>query len=522
MKKRSAHATATPVQRIKLYKQNKLWVAALVASTMVTGIGFAGGVSVAQPVFATTTAPADDTTISVIVKFLYKNVEIPAFELTGTTAAANTKPQTAVDYNGMVATARQAGYEYLTGPILVPCESNDQQKVYTVTLTAQSIFVNHVATATEHGPFNQGDPSNYYNSIITSDKVDAAHLNSTREQTINYLSTSGKVIAPAAHQSIDIYRNAAPYNIATEEVTYTPWQTDDSASTPNPHIEGYQDVKEAATVLNTANGLETVNVIYTPITKTHKVYFVDDDAAQGTTIESTTAVASESFNIEHSVNYDVAAQIPAGYELATGQSASGTLTYTSPDAVYVHLVHKHTTVSADGPYTNGITASDLNRTNTQTIHYQYADGSQAAADKVQTATATRSAIVDEATGDITYTDWSDGSFSAVISPAIPGYKASEDTIAAVEDVTADVESTVFYTKNALPDTADNDSAGGKTNKETSSTSPVTGSKTTDNRTTTAKHRLPSTGNHYAAGVVATGIAAIIGILGLIDAKRRRG
>ena len=529
MKKTATQGSSAPVYRVKMYKHHKLWVAAVIAGTLLAGISFASYTTNTQPVQAASQGIAATATINVKFEFIYNNQEVPGLELNYSEPANTANVHIPTDYNAQIKVAQAEGYTYMSGPGALATSTTDQDLVYKITLGAQVATVNHDA------PMNKGDVVNaYYNSTIPNDGVNAAALNKTVTQTIHFISrTSGKTLLPDQTQSIAIYRDGNKINLVTGEVAYGAWTTKDSKSITSPTIAGYYAPQPAVTTLNTANGLTTANVTYYPIPQTASVKFVDDDD-NGATVG---AAADFSGNIESDPQaYDMTDQIPAGYELAAGQSASGDITYTADTAnntdqhqtIQIHLVHKHAAVEADGPYVGDVTASDLNRTNTETIHYQYADGTTAGPDATRDATATRSAVVDLVTGHVlSYSDWINGRFPAVTSPSIAGYTASEGTIAAVEDVTADAEAIVRYTKNALPNTGNTGSNGSVTNTGSTGTeSGSTGSKSngTTRTGTTSKasaYKLPNTGDTDDTSLIAAGLVTLLSTLGLAGAKRRQ-
>ncbi|MBO1098458.1 LPXTG cell wall anchor domain-containing protein, partial [Enterococcus casseliflavus] len=95
----------------------------------------------------------------------------------------------------------------------------------------------------------------------------------------------------------------------------------------------------------------------------------------------------------------------------------------------------------------------------QTIHYVYEDGKEAAPDKVDTVTFTRTVTANEATGDKTYGEWQakgdDTTFDEVKSPEIKNYHADKTSIEKVTGLTAkdkDREVTVTYSPNMTEST----------------------------------------------------------------------
>ena len=95
----------------------------------------------------------------------------------------------------------------------------------------------------------------------------------------------------------------------------------------------------------------------------------------------------------------------------------------------------------------------------QTIRYVYEDGKEAAPDKVDTVTFTRTVTTNEATGDKTFGQWQakddDTSFDEVKSPEIKNYHADKTSIDEVTGLTADTkdrELTVTYSPNMIEST----------------------------------------------------------------------
>ncbi|WP_312779500.1 mucin-binding protein [Enterococcus sp.] len=95
----------------------------------------------------------------------------------------------------------------------------------------------------------------------------------------------------------------------------------------------------------------------------------------------------------------------------------------------------------------------------QTIHYVYEDGKQAASDKTDTVTFTRTVTTNEATGDKTFSEWQakddDTTFDEVKSPEIKNYHADKTSIEEVTGLTAedkDREVTVTYSPNMIEST----------------------------------------------------------------------
>ncbi|MFR0583852.1 lectin-like domain-containing protein [Limosilactobacillus mucosae] len=133
-----------------------------------------------------------------------------------------------------------------------------------------------------------------------------------------------------------------------------------------------------------------------------------------------------------------------GYQLVNDPTGGKVLDYGNADQSYtVTLTHCHITIGPNDYQPNGtplpnnaektyqgVEKDDLNQQSTRTIKYEFANGKQAAPTKTQTVNYTRSADIDEVTGDVTYTPWSASTdkYDAVDSPVIPGYQADPQVV----------------------------------------------------------------------------------------------
>src|SRR5699024_7593002 len=130
--------------------------------------------------------------------------------------------------------------------------------------------------------------------------------------------------------------------------------------------------------------------------------------------------------------------------------------------VTVKLKHGTTTVTPDNPktvadklpdnpsknYPSGVGQNDLNKIITRTINMTDPQGKVTT--ETQTVHLTRSATVDEVTGEVTYSDWSTGSFDSYDVPVIEGYTATQSKVdtAKVTSNTQNSEVNVTYTANS--------------------------------------------------------------------------
>src|SRR5699024_7963557 len=153
--------------------------------------------------------------------------------------------------------------------------------------------------------------------------------------------------------------------------------------------------------------------------------------------------------------------IPEGYTIEEQVPTDYTFKVSGNTDITVKLKHGTTTVIPDNPkttadklpdnpsknYHSGVGQNDLNKTVTRTI--KITDSQGKVTTETQTVHLTRTATVDEVTGDITYGDWTTGSFDSYDVPVIEGYTASQSKVdtATVTSDTQNSEVNITYTAN---------------------------------------------------------------------------
>ncbi|PIO83824.1 hypothetical protein BSQ39_09710 [Loigolactobacillus backii] len=210
------------------------------------------------------------------------------------------------------------------------------------------------------------------------------------------------------------------------------------------------------------------SITYTKDDQTATVTYIDDDTGQVLTSDSLTGKSGAT--ITYSTAAKIASYTQKGYQLVS-DGFSGTPVFdndtTATQNFEVHFKQGQATATPanpgtpgapvdstnpDGPkWPDGTTETDLVHNVTETIHYVDNNGKTLVPDKVDTVTFTRTAVVNEVTGKLTYTPWTatngDTSFDAQNTPMVSGYTPSQSTIAAVTGLTAtssDIVKTVVY------------------------------------------------------------------------------
>ena len=211
-------------------------------------------------------------------------------------------------------------------------------------------------------------------------------------------------------------------------------------------------------------------ITYTADKQKGSVSYVDDTT--GKTLKTDSISGTTGSKSSYSTSGSIADYKKQGYELVTdGYPAD--LTFDNNDTTdqnfTVHLKHQLTSVNPtnpqtpgkpvdpnnpDGPkYPDGTAESDLVKTVTRTVHYQYANGKKVAPDVVETTTFKRNASFDQVTGKVTYTNWNEPthSFNKVDSPVIKGYTPNVNTVSSLTvkpDSKVDSNVTVVYNADA--------------------------------------------------------------------------
>ncbi|MGG5337205.1 mucin-binding protein [Enterococcus sp. AZ154] len=290
------------------------------------------------------------------------------------------------------------------------------------------------------------------------------------KQTIHYMYEDGKEAAPDKVDTVTFTRTVTA-NEATGDNTYGEWQAKENDTTFNevksPEIKNYHADK---TSIEEVTGLTAE----------------DKDRESTVTYSPNMTESTETKEVNQTIHYvyeDGKEAVPDKVDTVTftrtvtANEATGDKTYgewqakendTTFDEVKSPEIKNYHADKTSIEEVTGLTAEDKNREVTvtyspnmiestetkevnQAIHYVYEDGKEAAPDKVDTVTFTRTVTTNEATGDKTYGEWqakeNDTTFDEVKSPEIKNYTVDKETIEAVTGVAVDnqdIEVTVTY------------------------------------------------------------------------------
>ena len=154
--------------------------------------------------------------------------------------------------------------------------------------------------------------------------------------------------------------------------------------------------------------------------------------------------------------------VPTGWTITDGQVPSEVIFGANGyDDVTVTVDHQHVTVTPDKAKTDGtrlpdnssktfhgVAETDLNKVVTRTI--EVVSPAQKTTTVKQTAKLTRTADVDEVTGEVTYGKWTTGTWSSYTVPTVAGYNPSQAMVAevTVDANTSDHAVKITYTADS--------------------------------------------------------------------------
>ena len=272
----------------------------------------------------------------------------------------------------------------------------------------------------------------------------------------------------------------------------------------------------------------TVTITYTANEQTVTIKFVDDDNG-GSQVGQTISVSGKTGD-----TLPLNLMVPANYQLAAGQTLPTEYTFKAEgnEPIVIHLVHQTTPVQDT-------------KVVTETIKYQFEDGTEAAPSHEVKVTFTRTGSKDAVTGNIVWDHWTptSQSFAPVTSPVINGYEPDQSVIGeqVVNVESSDLNFTVTYTKVKIPDQPTNPDHPAQPEVPETPTKPDTpntpnlpadgGHQSGEGQNQAVDHqngqkskqgRLPQTGNDAdpsSLGLLVLGATSLLG-LGLKKKKER--
>ena len=317
----------------------------------------------------------------------------------------------------------------------------------TVTISHKHVTVTSDQPKTSADKLPDNPAKTYPNGVSHDD------LNKTIIRTIKVTTPDGHDQTKTVTQTVKLTRTANVDEV-TGKVTYGDWSTGTWETYQVPAVPGYtpsQNEVPATKVTDTTKN-QTVTIDYTANDQTTHVNYTDGN---GKIVHTTTITGKTDQTVK------VPNEVPTGWTVTNGRVPTEiTFDSNGHDDVVVTVSHQHVTVTPNKPQTDGtklpdnpkktfsgVSETDLNKLVTRTIEVTTPTGKT---DTItQTAKLTRTADVDEVTGEVTYSNWTNGEWSSYEIPVVPGYTPSQSEVPTIKvtDNTKDQTVTIGYTAN---------------------------------------------------------------------------
>ena len=403
--------------------------------------------------------------------------------------------------------------------------------------------------------FGVGTPTyevHFKHGMTHTDATDKNAEQKTVTETIHYVDENNQTVQPDSTTAVTFKRGYTTDNVTGKVVSYDPWTVDGNqadsktfAAVPSPAVEGYtpnhQQINEFTVTPDSKDIVKTV--VYVGDPQEAQAIFYDETTGKeiSNTREIVNGKTDETIGFTKDPNEVVKELEKQGYVFDKDNAnnnvfAAGT-TYDKNSEVHqyfkYYFTHATTIVTPDNPktpadvlpdnpgknYPSGVAKDDLNKTVTRTINITTPDG------KTQTITQkaefTRSATVDEVTGEVTYGPWSKNIvLESVDVPNISGCVPS----ASVPEITVtpnDQDMTINITYKKLDsgkaaDQGGNASNGGQaTNGGSTTGQSAQNGQSGQTQNNAGAQQLPQTGNANnekgALGLASAMFAAGLGL-----------
>ncbi|MBX9075174.1 YSIRK-type signal peptide-containing protein [Streptococcus anginosus] len=355
-----------------------------------------------------------------------------------------------VVYKANPASAKVTYIDDTTGETL---ETKDLNGFYGQTDPYRTAETIKTYTDRNYGLVSDGYPATgvTYNETLQTFEVHLRHKGAavqetkTVTETIKYVYEDNTEAADTKVQTLKFYR-INNKDLVTNKIVYKgPWfpSTGTFPEVVSPKIDGYTPDKATVAVVEQITG-DSADIEETVTYKADKqkvTYTIIDDTAQKTLKDKevlTSGGSDTPLPDSAREKYDlmVNAYLAQGYELVSKDQlpAKFDLDSSHDQNVVVHLKHGTTDIQE---------SKDVNLT----VRYHGAGG-QTPADKVQTATWTRTVTKDKITGtEVSATPWKadKANYDAVPSPVILGYSVDIETVPSEAVTQENIVKDVYYT-----------------------------------------------------------------------------
>ena len=316
----------------------------------------------------------------------------------------------------------------------VPVETHDSLNKYTLTTNdplPDTLVFNNI----------ESDQATQTYDVVLSHQTEAAHRTHEVHETVDYVYADGSQASKSFTAKPLVFSQTGVHDLVTNITNWNGEWTKPQvfASVESPKIIGFTASKPEVKAIEVNHQSSDIHelVIYAANAQTAQIKYIDDVTGKTLETDGANGHFNESIVFSHNVNDQINKFKQAHYKLVSNNFDGQKYQVDNTKNVYeVHLTHEYQKVHA----------TDLV---TETVKFQYADGSQAQPTKTQTVNFGRDGIKDLVTGTTAWMPVDSQTLDAVDVPVLDGYTADTDQVPAVKVDFGDNDITkvVTYTAN---------------------------------------------------------------------------
>ena len=323
---------------------------------------------------------------------------------------------------------------------------SDQTSGYTTKSQIDSYLGQHYklisdATNGQTLTFDHDDQATQTYDVVLGHQTEAAHRTHEVHETVDYVYADGSQAAESFTAQPFVFSQTGVHDLVTNTTNWNGEWTKPQVfvAVESPKIIGFTANKPEVKAVEVNHQSSDVHelVIYAANAQTAQIKYIDDVTGKTLEVDGANGHFNESIVFSHNVNDQINKFKQAHYKLVSNNFAGQKYQADNTKNVYeVHLTHERQDVHA----TDAVT---------ETVKFQYADGSKAQPAKTQTVNFGRDGVKDLVTGTIAWMPVDPQTIGAVDVPAINGYTADIDQVPAVKVNFGDDDITkvVTYTAN---------------------------------------------------------------------------
>ena len=269
--------------------------------------------------------------------------------------------------------------------------------------------------------YQSNNAKNQFEIHVKHQMMDVQRTDKVTE-TVRYQDNHGNMLHPASIQT-KMFTEHGITDQVTGKTVWTPAKSQTMDAVSAPEITGYTPNKQSVPATSVNFGDKDINdvIVYAPVSEAANIKYIDDTTGKTLLDDQTTGDFGSQIKFDHDPVAQINQYEGQGYKLVSnsyGKTAHQFSATQSENNFEVHFTHGTQNVSR----TNKVT---------ETVKYQFADGSQAQKDYVQTAKFTQHGVQDLVTKTTVWTSSDPQTFVSVDTPKIIGYTADIQNVPAV-------------------------------------------------------------------------------------------